>query len=256
MRLKLTSNLALGLAELLFFQESFDIQPILAEFIETYGVVQRNAADEELKVIQGTGGNITILPGSAIDKDFNLIDVPQLENHLDIPGDSVTRYVILKYAETTIEEGTVQVQSDGTLTVESGGNLALGQFTTKLRGIGAFPTKIRFPNSTLNVGEYFVRSVIDDQTLVLNVGEGVIVPESGLEWEIVGSFTPGSVIANEDKFPFVKDSYSIELRTSSSLISRVEFLLADVVYDGTTVTITDRRSDHKFTINRYIVGSS
>lgn len=251
MKLKLSPNLGIGYAELLLFQQSLEKVEVLDQFIESYGVVKKTSAFNEMKVIAGTGNTITILSGTAIDKDFNLIKIPQLDNQLVIPEDSTIRYVVIKYLESSIESESVQLQSDGTMTTTN----TSANFTKKLRGIGPFPSKIKFPNSVNNVSEYFIRTVVDDQTVLLNVGSGIIIPESDQAYQIVGSFSPGVEVSDTEKFPFIRDSYLIELRTSNTVVQGKEFILAQVNYNNGAMTITDSRSGYSFLLNRYIIPS-
>lgn len=252
MKLKLSANLNLGLAELQFFQTSLMMRKLFSQFIESYGVVKTVAPSTDLQVTQGLGNTVSIQAGIAVDSDFNIIDIPLLENALTIPQDAVTRYVIINYEETTTEIGTVQVQADGTVVSDSM-EADKTKFTERFRGINSFSSKIKFPTSVNNTGEYFVKSVIDDETLLLNVAQDVIVAENSLPYQVIGSFTPGTVIPEADKYPFVSDSYVIELREDNTLIGGKEFQLASVVYDSGVLTITDTRDLNRFLINRYLV---
>lgn len=252
MNFKISPNLGLGFAELLFLQSSLSKELLLNQFIESYGIVRRSEAFDELKITQGIGNTISINTGVLIDSDLQTVEIPLLQNHIEISEDPATRYIVIKYEKNTIEKGRVQIQEDGTLTVELNDEASEVDFTKKLRGLGPITSKIKFPNSVNNVGEYFVRDVINSQALLLNIGRGVLIPETNLQWQVVGSFTQGSSIDEADKYPFENDSYSIEVRTSSDIIEGKEFILASVTYINSQLSITDTRDNHKFMLNRYI----
>jgi hypothetical protein len=250
MKLKLSPNLNLGLAELKFFQQSLLMRKFFSAFIEQFGVVKTVSPSTDLKVIQGAGNTVSIQAGIAIDSDFEVIDIPFLENHIAVPQDGVTRYIVVNYQETTTEIGTVQVQADGTVVSDSV-ETDKTKFTERFRGISNFSSKIKFPTSINNTGEYFVKSVIDDETLLLNVAQDVIIAESNLPYKVIGSFTPGVVV--DDKYPFISDSYQIEIRDDNTLITGKEFQLASVNYNAGVFTIIDLRDTNRFLINRYLV---
>jgi len=245
------NNLFLGRQELDFFKDSVKSQGYVKAFqqtIKNYGVVKLETADSGfnyLRVIQGSAvDKLTVKLGFAIDANMNIIHVKtNLVDVLTVPGDSVVRYVIIKYAENLIESGTVSVNTSGALTGLS------TEFTKKLRGLPDFPSKISFPNSVLNTGEYIIQSVITDTSAQLNIASGLMLAEAGMEYKVVGTFTPGIAVPNIDKFPFKSDGYEIRLDVSPTLIANEEFILAEVISDGITTTITDRRLDAILTNN-------
>jgi hypothetical protein len=258
-RLKISPNLAIGFAELLFLQETVCIKHVLAPLVLTFGVVKQSDDFSSLKVsASNTGGFISIGSGSAIDRNFNLITIINGTNILNVPEDGVNRYVVLKYTENTIESGKVSVQEDGLMTGPDPNQQGQIQskpptpFSQRLRGAGPFPSKIRFPNSILNTKEYFVRSVIDDRTALLNVADGSLHSETDLDYIVVGSYTPGVIISQAQKEPFITGSYSVELRESSAVSQGLEFLLASVVYENGEMVIVDRRPTNLFKLNPHI----
>lgn len=251
MDLSFANNLFLGRQEYQFFKDSVKsegYQKALQQFIRNYGVVRIDTTDpgfDYLRVVQGsTPAKLTIKAGKAIDSNINIIHVVNdLIDKIDVPGDSVTRYVVIKYKNETKEKGTIDVSANGTLT----GNGT--SFEEKLRGLPDFPSKVRFPNSAVNTGEYAIQSITDNLNAQLNIAGGLMTAETGLEWEVVGTFTPGIPVPNSNKFPFKNSGYDISLRTSPTIISGEEFILAEVLNNGSTTNIIDRRGDYLIEIN-------
>ena len=287
-KLHLSPELALGYAELKFFQDALNDQHkdlIKAEML-TSGVIQKNSeytpeeyqqrtTEEEddgidslftsFKVIQGAGPAITVQAGSAIDSFGNIMIQGSDKNNLfvleDEPG---SKTVILTYEETYIEKGYASIQPDGVVTLAASRttdeNLTYG-FEDRLRGKAQFPSIISFPNSTVNTGEYLVQTVISQTQLVLNVGEGVLQDDPDQEWAIVGTFTPGVIIPDEDKFPFRVGVPTITLSETNYGLSTnqdldVEFpgviFLAIVRYNEGVLTILDKRGLNLYKKSPYI----
>lgn len=251
MDFKFVNNLFLGRQELDFFQDSIKSEgyvKVLQQLIKDFGIIKLEESDpsfDYLRVFQGTSvSTISIKAGLAMDKNIDLIHVKNdLIDELTVPGDSITRYIIIKYAQELREVGTLDVDVNGVLT--GTGTL----FTEKLRGLPDFPAKISFPNSVSNTGEYTIQSITDDLTAQLNIAAGPMVAETGLEYQIVGTFTPGIPIPIGDKFPFKNDGYDIRIDVSPTLIAGEEFMLAEVVSNGVTTTITDTRLNAIVQIN-------
>lgn len=248
MDLKLSPDLFLGLQELQYFKNSIKdegYKKLFQKSVSRYGVVKTptDTLFTSLKVIAGSSNKVTIKAGIAIDKNIQFIEVlNDLTDYFTIPSDSVPRYIVIKYNTTSIEDGTVAIAANGTVT--GTGTL----FTERIRGGAENPTKISFPNSSVNTGEYTVLAVQSDTHLTLNVAGSLLTVESGKQYATVGCFTPGIAIDTNNKYPFVRDSYTIELRTSSTLVDGEEFILAKVINDGANLIISERRPSNKFSL--------
>lgn len=244
MNLNFTNNLFLGKEELDHFKESLSdkgYRRMFSQIVESYGVVKTSSdtAFDALKVVPGTAnGLLSINSGTAIDSNIDVMSV--LSNQIDaltIAGDSVTRYVKLKYVSSKVEEGTVSINAAGQVTGDGD-----TKFTEKLRGLPNFPSIITFNDST-NTQEYTVASVTDDQNLQLNVVSGILNVEAGITYSIVGTFTPGVTVPTPSKYPMELDGYEITLEDTNVAIAEIEFILASVTNDGATTTIGDLRDE-------------
>jgi len=249
MDLKFSNNLFLGFAELSQLKESLKqegYEKLLKQAITSYGIAKPTSTStfSALKVSSSGVGQLSIAAGIAIDSDLNIIDVVEDQvDALTVPGDGVTRFVIASYKTTLVEQGTVDISADGVVTGTD------TEFTQRLRGQGNFPSKIVFVNADFDPDvdtpvEYEVQAVQNDTLASLNIAAGVIAPATGVRYAVVGSFTPGIVVPDADKYPLILDGYTIELRLSSTLITDKEFLLADVNYNGVTLEINDRREEN------------
>lgn len=246
MDLKLSNNLFLGLQELIHFKNSIKgsgYEKILSQMISKYGVVRpfNSPSFDKLRVIDSGLGQISIKAGVAIDNQLRVIELTQdLIDEITVPNDNVQRYVIIKYNTTVVEKGTVNVQADGSL-------IGTGtEFESRLRGLPNFASKIVFTNSQNNTQEYTVQAVQSDTVASLNVAAEQITAESNLKYSVVGTFTPGINVPTEDKYPFVGDSYIVELRTSDSVIEGQEFVLATVTNNNDVLSIEDKRISNIF----------
>jgi hypothetical protein len=243
MEFKYASHLFLGLQELNWFKKSVQekgykstILPLIAQF----GVIKTplDTAFDALRVIQGsTAAKLTIKAGNALDSSMNQITVlNDLVDEITVPTDNVIRYVKLKYATSILEEGIVSISTSGQIT--GTGTV----FTQQLRGLPNFPSKISFPNSVSNTGEFEIASVSSDTIAQLNVPLGSTTVESNLRYRIVGTFSPGTVPTLGEKYPYIRDWYSLSLETTNTVIEGEEFLLCSVQTDGVVMSIIDLRS--------------
>ena len=209
MDLKLSNDLFLGLAELKHLKLSLKeegYEKIIQQMVTSYGVVRSSSITNIVTVQLQTSnrftalqpvasglGKITVKAGKAVDKNLDVIDVKEDRDQiLNIAADGVKRYVTVAYRKTVNEQGTIDVQADGTI-VGTGTN-----FTERLRGQSNFPSKIRIIqptfaesiNTALEVIEYQIQSVQSDTLATLNVAQGTIAPSTDKKFQIVGSFTP------------------------------------------------------------------
>jgi len=186
----------------------------------------------------------------AINSDGQFLYSPEL-NNIPVPADTNWYWVRIKYNSTNEEVGTVSLAINGDL-VGSG-----TQFTTTLRGMPNFPSRIRFSNSTYNTLEYDVLEVIDDTHAIIvhpavnSSGIAEFTVEDNLKYKVVGTMTAGSAVPEENKYPFIYDSLTYELVVETSLnvrptptVAGQEFYLARVKVDGASLIVQDKRLDY------------
>lgn len=255
-KLNIASNLMLGKAELNRFQnfifDSGFVKSLLSNTVKfgiVYNTVDSTQTDYFLsfKVEQGTNqGTIKVNPGVGIDANGNFITLVNLIDNIAIPDDGNYYWIKIAWVYSNIEQGTVSIDSSGNL-------LGVGtEFTKLFRGQPNFPTRIKFPNSTLNLQEYDILSVTSDTVALLNVS--TINAESNLQYEIVGTFTPGQVPPIADKFPFQYDS-CIPFTTTNGIVEEttfnvrpnyqqnIEFYIARVKNNSGVLEIQDKRDE-------------
>lgn len=204
----------------------------LMQSVTQYGVVYTEDTNA-LKVSEGTTpDDLTIQAGAMVDENGNTAVVESaLVDFVVQPSDDVARLLVIRHAYKTTEVGTVNISTDGTMT--GTGTL----FTEVLRGQNNFPIKIKFPDSSNNTQEYVVQSVTSDTSALLNAS-GLVV-DTGVEYEVIGTFSPGVSVPEDSKRPYQYDSYEIELISGSP--SGGDLVLATVQTDGATTVIDDER---------------
>lgn len=250
MYLKLSDNLFLGKQELNHLKLALDdygFRKFFGLSVTNYGVVQNAIGSfTNFQTQIGTNPNsLKVLAGYAIDKNTQLITFPTTDN-IPIPADSNWYWIKIAFAYSTLEPGTFSIDSSGNLTGSS------STLTSALRGKPNVPSRIKFPNSALNTGEYDVNTVISDTSAVLS---GTFVNESNLTLAVVGSFTPDAVPAAGDKLIFQYDGCTMTLvletvlNTPPTLVSNVEFVIARVQNTGAGYNIQDKRSSNLFVGN-------
>lgn len=170
-------------------------------------------------------------------------------SNLPVPADNNWYWIKVKHQFSSQEKGKVSIDAVGNL-------VGVGtEFTKLLRGQPNFPSTIKFINSNDNVLEYEVLEVTDDTHAVLvypglNGGDSVFVSESNLYYQVVGTFTEGAAIPNENKFPFKYDSATIELvlevtdNVRPSYVAGQEFYLARVAVQVGNLIIQDKRVEY------------
>ncbi|MDA7514178.1 hypothetical protein N8508_00155 [bacterium] len=206
--------------------------------VEQYGIVNRANQDnsfDNLKVVAGTTPDkITLKSGLAINSALNFIyNETDSVDVLSIPTDDTYRDLTIVHNITNEEKGTVDVAANGQIT--GTGTL----FTDVLRGQPNFPVRIKFPNATINTGEYEVVSVTNNTDALLS---GQFTVETTLSYVIVGTFTPDKPIPSLNKDIYNYDTYTLNL--GGTPVSGTEFFLCRVKSDGVTMTISDRRSEY------------
>lgn len=242
-RLKFSSNLFLEVNELQRFKEFLEDdgwKRAMKAITKNFGIVE-NASNSYFKVTQRSGSNSVVVINAGIAFDSNM-DAIVMENdtELTIGNTSQNRWIILSRAVTNQEQGTVNINSDGSL---SGNNT---EFTKVLRGQPNFPVKVKFIDSTQNNGEYEVVSVTSDTSALLS---GSFVNQSGLHYAVVGTFTPGFQPTEDNKLIYEYDSYAISIVDSADrpAVSDDEFILAMVSFNANgSMNVEDERINYMF----------
>lgn len=182
---------------------------------------------------------VVIQKGVAVDKDANII-INTVDVNLSIPNNNQWYWIKAKHALTSKEKGTVTIDTSGNLT-------GVGtEFLKILRGQPKFPTRVQFYSSVSgNIYEYEVVNVSSDTSAVLM---GDFTAETGLEFCVHGTFTPGAFVPTGDKKIYQFDSIELTLEaeigeTAPVLVSGQEFFLSRVKNTGTDVVLEDKRTD-------------
>ncbi len=241
--LKLSPSMFIGVAEMQHLLDGVQdkgYKRILSKVIKNFGI-----GTDSFEVTSTGIGNISVGAGVGVDSNSDIIyaETNQVDV-LTVPGDSVTRNVVISYLTDIVETGTVSVAADGTIT--GTGTL----FTSTLRGGGTNSSKITFPNSATNTSEYAVNSVSSDTVATLNVADGILTVEAGETYTVVGSFLPGATVAGGDKYPLIKDFFTVSLQaTATALTDGLQFVLAEVTNTGGSQTIVDKRHEYRLSVS-------
>jgi len=189
-------------------------------------------------------GKMYLNEGIAIDSDLNVITNRE-RFVFDVPTTSApnsNNYVLVSYDTTHEEMGSVTVSNDGSM-------VGVGtDFLKTLRGYPGVPNSVRFPNSTLNLGEYPVSEVLSNDSALLNsVG---IYQESNLKYEVIGSFPADGYVSPQDKKVFIHDSFKIEILPFLPADTDKRLPAARLNYDanGDLLGFRDLRPDYKMSI--------
>ena len=249
-KLKFSPNLFLEVAELQRFNKFLEDdgwKRALKALTKNYGIVQ-NASNSYFKVTSKSGSNTVVIVNAGLAFDSNMDGiVMEKDTELTVTNTGENRWIILSRAVTNVEKGTVSVNTDGSLS-------GIGtEFTKILRGQPNFPVKVKF-ESTQNNGEYEVVSVSSDTSALL---AGSFVNQSGLQFSVVGTFTPGFQPLDADKQIYEYDSSSLRIVDSADrpAISSNEFILAKISFDVSGgMSVSDERVRYIFN-NPYIQSS-
>ena len=241
-RLKFSSNLFLEVNELQRFNKFLEEdgwKRAMKAISKNFGIVE-NASNSYFKVTPRAGSNSVIVINAGIAFDSNMDAIVMKEDlELSVGNTGSNRWVILSRAVTNEEQGTVSINSDGSLS-------GIGtEFTKVLRGQPNFPVKVKF-NSTSNNGEYEVVSVTSDTSALLS---GSFVNQSNIKYSVVGTFTPGFQPTEDNKMIYEYDSYNIEVVDSEDrpAVSEDEFILAMISFDASgSMNVSDERIRYMF----------
>lgn len=241
-RLKFSSNLFLEVNELQRFNKFLEEdgwKRAMKAISKNFGIVE-NASNSYFKVTARSGSNSVIVINAGIAFDSNMDAIVMTDDlELSVGNTGSNRWVILSRAVTNEEQGTVSINSDGSLS-------GIGtEFTKVLRGQPNFPVKVKF-NSTSNNGEYEVVSVTSDTSALLS---GSFVNQSNIKYSVVGTFTPGFQPTENNKMIYEYDSYNIEVVDSEDrpAVSGDEFILAMISFDASgSMNVSDERIRYMF----------
>lgn len=241
-RLKFSSNLFLEVNELQRFNKFLEEdgwKRAMKAITKNFGIVE-NASNSYFKVTARSGSNSVIVINSGIAFDSNMDAIIMSDDlELSVGNTGSKRWVILSRAVSNEEQGTVSINSDGSLS-------GIGtEFTKVLRGQPNFPVKVKF-NSTSNNGEYEVVSVTSDTSALLS---GSFVNQSNIKYSVVGTFTPGFQPTEDNKMIYEYDSYNIEVVDSEDrpAVSEDEFILAMISFDASgSMNVSDERIRYMF----------
>lgn len=205
---------------------------------KSFGIAQ-NSDNTFYKVSRKNESSDTVIINSGIAFDSNLNRIYLGENkELVIPNTGVPQWIVISYATTNDEVGTVNISAQGALS----GNGT--KFLSVLRGQPNFPTKVKF-NSKVNTEEYEVVDVSSDTIATLT---GAFKAENGLKYQVIGTFTPGFQPNDFDKTIYEYDSCKIDIIESEDKpeVSEGQFIVACITYVNGTISVSDERIRNLF----------
>lgn len=233
-KLNFSENLFLDVNELNRFRKFIEdegYKKIFKSYVETYGIV-KNKNNSNFKVTAKNNTAVSVSSGVAITDNLDFILSEQTED-LSITNNSNPTWIVLSRSTDNKEAGVVSISYNGTLT---GVNT---KFTEVLRGQPNFSTKIKLHSSS-NTSEYEVLKVTDDTNAILI---GYFIPESGLKYSTIGSFTPGFEPSESNKYIYTYDSFSLQAVNSADepILQSGQYLLAKVYYVDGNIVVQDKR---------------
>lgn len=240
-------GLSLGLVELrrMFdFLDKDGFRKSLLQNTSSFGLIKginngflNGKISEDISSSSNGLRKVIISPLTAIDSLGRCIQTKK-NTSISIPVNNQWYWLQIKHSYSNIEEGSFSIDIDGNLTA-SGVDL-----TTIFKGGSDTPTKLSFPNSTVNIQEYEVIEVLGSNNAILS---GDFVAEVDINIAIVGSFVSNQVPTSY-KYPFQFDNATITLIPESNVnavpahIENQEFFLARVRSTETKLIIQDKRS--------------
>lgn len=240
-KLNISQNLFLEVNELrklVQFLTDDGYKPFLKHLTKSFGIAQ-NKNNTYFKVSRKNESQNIVIVNAGIAFDHNLNRI-YLENdkELSIPDTGVNQWIVISYASTNNEEGTVNVSAQGAL------NGVGTKFTSVLRGQPNFPTKIRF-NSNVNTGEYEVVDITSD-TMATIVGS--FIAEQNLKYQVIGTFTPGFQPNDKDKTIYEYDSCNINIVESEyrPVLEEGKYVIAKISYVNGAISVSDERIRNLF----------
>lgn len=241
-KLKLSPNLFLEVNELSRLEKFLSddgYKLIFKSLFSSFGIAREQNSDYfKVSYMEGSGNVIIVNSGIAIDENINII-ILKKNKYIELPQnvDYDKKYwVVISHATTNDEEGTVSVTKTGNL-IGNGTS-----FLSVLRGQPNFPTKVKFTSSK-NAEEYEVVEVTSDTNAVI---AGDFVEESDLNYQVIGTFTPGFQPDYDDKMIYEYDSCNIEIVQSESVpeLSEGKFILASFICSNGINVIDERNRNY------------
>lgn len=240
-KLKISPNLFLEVNELnklVQFLGEDGYKPLLKHLTKSFGIAQ-NENNTYFKVSRKNEAQNIVIINAGVAFDPNLNRILLLEDkELEIPNTGNNQWILISYAPTNNEEGTVNISAQGALS-------GVGtKFTSVLRGQPNFPTKVKF-DSSINTEEYEVVDVASDTVATL---VGSFAAEQGLKYQVVGTFTPGFQPNDEDKTIYEYDSCRIDIVESEDRpeLTEGQYIIAKVSYVNDVISVSDERIRNLF----------
>ncbi len=204
--LNLSGDSIVSLLEFERFKKFLDDEGFRRLFLNDakgFGLVGDSVFPNNFEVNASSGGarSVTLKKGMALDKKGRMIRNLTGRHVIDFPNiEGKWHWLKIFYSELLTEEGTVDIDNVGNLTGHG------TRFTEYLRG-NVNVTRVSFPGSLINVGEYDVAEVIDDETAIL---AGSFFGENGSKLSVVGAFTLDSIPDKKEKNIYRQDGFGFE----------------------------------------------
>jgi hypothetical protein len=242
--LNINPDLFLGSQELnrlVKFLDEDGFRKLFLQNSSAFGIIN-NITDGQLDNFQVTAGTnvgtIKINDGIAINDLGQIITFYETDN-IALTDDSNWYWVVAEYQDDIRELGECSIDGNGNLYFAGGGLLDV------LRGLPNNPVKIAFTNAAINIQQYEVLEVIDNENAILT---GNFLPETNLRMTVIGAFTPDIVPPAGSESPFRYNGSTITiaeetvLNTPPALVAGRQFTLARVQRTGAAVVIQDKRT--------------
>jgi hypothetical protein len=236
------------------FQEFLANGPLEHRVRMAYGFgllrLSGDSLNGNFRIQAGTNpGTIKLTDKSYAINDLGNVIISNAFDNLAVPTTNKYYWVGVRHKYSVLETGTCTIDDNGNV-------IGVGtQFTKLLRGYPNYPSVITFPESKFNQSEYQVAEVIDDNNIIVN---GAYQVETNIAYAVVGTFTPGIPIPDENKRIFRYDSSEVvffeEPLDGSTPIhtENKEFFLSRVICnDAGVVQLEDKRSQYYITRNEF-----
>ena len=241
--LKFKSDLFLGESELNrlnYFLDDTGFRKLFLKNSVNFGLFQIEIGDggfENFKISQGVNvGYIHNEEGWLVNHEGQIIHRAAQDALLQ--DNDQWYWLKVSHTYTQNEDYLVSVDASGNLSAPG------GRLTEILRGLPNNPSVVKFINASLNLSEYQVVEVINDESAVL---AGDFLAESNINLAVVGSHTPDIVVPSDSKYPFQYDSCTATLvletvTNTPPILNQGEYLIARVKRNGSVISIEDKRS--------------
>lgn len=240
-KLNISPNLFLEINELshlIKFLSDDGFKSYFKYLCKSFGIAQ-NENNTFYKVSRKNESTDTVIinAGIAFDSELNRIYLEE-NKELKLTNTGVPQWIVISYATTHNEVGTVNISAQGNLS----GNGT--KFLDVLRGQPNFPTKVKF-DSSINTGEYEVVDVTSNTMATLT---GAFSAENNLKYQVIGTFTPGFQPNDEDKRIYEYDSCRIDIIESEDKpeVAEGQYIVACVTFVNGVVGVSDERIRNLF----------